>query len=110
MRAATSLGWESMTRWEESISTGVIPAREYPNRSTSGLIVWSAASEAIWWLIFHRSYTVHVRTNGQLPLEISVRLPDEVAAYHAAATLISRFHADGPAALPSWRAEIVASI
>jgi hypothetical protein len=35
--------------------------------------------ETIWWLVFHRSYTVHVRTKGQLALKINVRLPDEVA-------------------------------
>ena len=37
MRSATSLGWDSMTRWEDSISIVVIPARLYPNRSTSGV-------------------------------------------------------------------------
>lgn len=74
------------------------------------LLISLLISEAIWWLVFHRNYTVHVRTNGQPPLRISVRLPDEVAAYKAAVILVSRFLADGPAALPSWRADITASI
>jgi hypothetical protein len=41
MRSATSLGCDSMTKCEDSISTVVMPARWYPNRSTSGLMVWS---------------------------------------------------------------------
>jgi hypothetical protein len=62
-------------------------------------------SEAVWWLVFHRSYTVHVRTNGQPPVKISVRLPDEVAAYNAAVILMSRFLDNGHAALPGWQAD-----
>jgi len=43
-----------MTRWDESISVTVAPARWYPNRSTSGLMVWSAvATEAQDGLVFH---------------------------------------------------------
>ncbi len=65
---------------------------------------------AIWWLVFHRTYTVHVRTNDQPPLKIHVRLPSEIAAYRAAAQLVSRFQNDGPAALQGWRADVTASI
>jgi len=68
----------------------------------AGLLI----SETIWWLVFHRNYTVHVRTKGQPALKINVRLPDEVAAYKAAVILVSRFRADGPAALPSWQADV----
>jgi len=56
-------------------------------------------TEAIWWLVFHRAYTVHVRTNGHPPEKISVRLPSEVAAYRVAAQLVSQFQTEGPAAL-----------
>lgn len=66
-------------------------------------------AEAIWWLLFRRSYTVHVRTNDHPPIKVHVRLPSEKAAYHAAAQLASRFQDDGPAALQSWRAETSAS-
>jgi len=66
-------------------------------------------SEAIWLVVFRRSYTVHVRTNDHPPIKIHVRLPSEIAAYHAAAQLVSRFQDDGPAALQSWRAETSAS-
>jgi hypothetical protein len=66
-------------------------------------------TKAIWWLVFRRSYTVHVRTNDHPPIKIHVRLPSEIAAYHAAAQLVSRFQDDGPAALQSWRAETSAS-
>ena len=59
-------------------------------------------SEAIWWLVFRRAYTVHVRTNGHPPMKLSVRLPSEVAAYRAAAQLVSRFQAEGPIALQGW--------
>ena len=66
-------------------------------------------TETIWWLVFRRSYTVHVRTNNHPPIKIHVRLPSEIAAYQAAAQLVSRFQDDGPAALQSWRAETSAS-
>ena len=66
-------------------------------------------TEAIWWLVFRRSYTVHVRTNDHPPIKIHIRLPSEIAACHAAAQLVSRFQDDGPAALQSWRAETSAS-
>jgi hypothetical protein len=33
------------------------------------------------------------------PIKTHVRLPSEIAAYHAAARLVSRFQDDGPAAL-----------
>ena len=66
-------------------------------------------AEAIWWLVFRRSYTVHVRTNDHPPIKIHIRLPSEIAACHAAAQLVSRFQDDGPAALQSWRAETSAS-
>jgi hypothetical protein len=65
--------------------------------------------EAIWWLVYRRSYTVHVRTNDHPPVKVHVRLPSEKAAYHAAAQLVSRFQDEGPAALRSWRAETSAS-
>jgi hypothetical protein len=66
-------------------------------------------AEAIWWLVFHRSYTVRVHTNDHPPIKLHVRLPSEIAAYHAAARLVSRFKDDGPAALQSWLAETSAS-
>ncbi len=66
-------------------------------------------SEAIWLVVFRRSYTVHVRTNDHPPIKIHVRLPSEIAAYHVAALLVSRFQDDGPAALQSWRAETSAN-
>ena len=61
------------------------------------------------WLAFHRSYTVHVHTNGYLG-KIHVRLPNQLAAYHAAAELVSRFQAEGPGAVESWRADVTARI
>lgn len=70
------------------------------------LLVSLLISEAIWWLVFHRNYTVHVRAKGQPALKINVRLPDEVAAYNAAVILVSRFRADGPAALPGWQGDV----
>jgi hypothetical protein len=66
-------------------------------------------TEAIWWFVFHRRYTVHVRTNGHPPIKRSIRLPTEVAAYRAAARLVSQFQAEGPAALQSHWAEARAS-
>jgi hypothetical protein len=66
-------------------------------------------TEAIWWLVFRRAYTVHVRTNGHPPIKISVRLPSEVAAYRAAAQLASRFQAEGPVALQGRWADTTAS-
>ena len=66
-------------------------------------------TEAIWLVVFRRSYTVHVRTNDHPPIKSHVRLPSEIAACHAAAQLVSRFQDDGPAALQSWRAETSAS-
>lgn len=62
-------------------------------------------AEAIWLLVFRKSYTVHVRTNGRPPVKVRVRVPSEIAAYHAAARLVSRFQDEGPGALRSWRAE-----
>jgi hypothetical protein len=62
-------------------------------------------AEAIWLLAFRKSYTIHVRTNGCPPVQVRVRLPSEIAAYHAAARLVSRFQDDGAGALQSWRAE-----
>jgi len=63
----------------------------------------------IRWLVFGRSeaWTVYVRTTCHPP-KIKVRLPSELAAYHAAAELVSRFQAEGPTALPGWRAEVIA--
>jgi hypothetical protein len=66
-------------------------------------------NEAIWLLVFRRSYTIHVRTNDQPPIKVHVRLPSEIAAYHAAAQLVSRFQDNGPAALQSWQADAAAS-
>lgn len=60
---------------------------------------------AIWWLVFRRSYTVHVRTNDRPPVKSHVRLPSEIAAYRAAAELVSRFRDEGPAALQGWQAD-----
>jgi len=71
------------------------------------LLAYVLIALAIWWVVFRGSYTVHVRTNG-CPRKIHVRLPNELAAYHAAADLVSRFQAEGPAALESWRADTVA--
>lgn len=67
-------------------------------------------SEAIWWLVFRRTYTVHVRTNDHPPVKIHVRLSSEEAAYRAAAQLVSHFQDRGPAALLSWQADVTASI
>lgn len=65
------------------------------------LITW-----AVWWLGFHRSYTVHVRVTGHLP-KVKVRFPDEVTAYRAAARLVSRFQAEGPIELQRWRSDVM---
>ena len=65
--------------------------------------------EAIWLLVFRRSYTIHVRTNDRPPVKVHVRMPGEKAAYHAAAQLVSRFQGNGPAALRSWQADAAAS-
>jgi hypothetical protein len=64
---------------------------------------------AIWWLVFRRSYTVHVHTNGYPP-ELHLRLPNALTAYRAAAELVSRFQSEGSAALESWRADTCASV
>jgi hypothetical protein len=66
-------------------------------------------SEAIWWLVFRRTYTVHVRTKDHPPVKIHVRLPSEAAAYRAAAQLVSHFQDHGPAALLTWQADVTAS-
>jgi hypothetical protein len=66
-------------------------------------------AEAIWLLVFRRSYTIHVRTSDQPPIKVHVRLPSEIAAYHAAAQLVSRFQDNGPAALQGWQADAAAS-
>jgi hypothetical protein len=66
-------------------------------------------AEAIWLVVFRRSYTVHVRTNDHPAIKVHVRLPSEMAAYHAAAELVGRFQDEGPAALQSWRAGTSAS-
>ncbi len=66
-------------------------------------------SEAIWLVVFRRSYTVHVRTNDHPPIKIHVRLPSEIAACHAAAQLVCRFQDGGSAALQSWQVETSAS-
>jgi hypothetical protein len=66
-------------------------------------------AEAIWLVVFRRSYTVHVRTNDHPPIKVHIRLPSEMAAYHAAAQLVGRFQDEGPAALQSWRAGTSAS-
>lgn len=71
-------------------------------------LVYLLISRAIW-LAFHRSYTVHVHTNGSPP-NVHVRLPSQLAAYRAAAELVSRFQAEGHAAVESWRADTTASI
>jgi hypothetical protein len=65
---------------------------------------------AIRWLVFRRSrsWTVYARTNDYPP-KVHVRLASEVAAYRAAAELVSRFQAEGPAALPGWRTDATAS-
>jgi hypothetical protein len=67
------------------------------------------SSWAIWWLAFRRAYTVHIRTNDHPPVKIHVRLPSEIAAYRAAAQLVSRFQDHGPDALPSWLADVTAA-
>jgi hypothetical protein len=59
----------------------------------------------IWSLVFHHGYTVRVRTKGYPPVNMSVRLPSEAAAYRAAARLVSEFQAEGPAALQGHWAE-----
>ncbi len=62
-------------------------------------------TELIWWLVFRRSYTIHVRTNGRPPIKIHRRMPSEIAAYRAAAQLVMLFHDKGPAALHIWQAD-----
>jgi hypothetical protein len=63
---------------------------------------------AIWRLVFRRSYTVHVHINGGGE-KVHVRMPGELAAYRAAAELVPRFQAEGPAAVDGWRADVLAS-
>jgi hypothetical protein len=63
-------------------------------------------TEAIWLVVFRRSYTVQVRTNDHPPIKAHVRLASEMAACHAAAQLVSRFQDDEPVAVQSWRAEL----
>lgn len=65
---------------------------------------------AIKWSVFRgsRSWTVDARYDGY-PRRTRVRLPSELAAYRAAAQLVSGFRAEGPSALERWRADITAS-
>ena len=70
------------------------------------LAIFMLITLAIWWLVFRWAYTVHVRTYGSSPARISIRLPDEVAAYRAAAQLVDRFRDEGPVALQGWRADL----
>lgn len=63
------------------------------------LVVCLLITEAIWWLVFHKAYTVHVRTNDHPPIKMTVRLPNEAAAYRAAAQLVSQFQVHGAASL-----------
>jgi len=100
----TGLWW--LTRWWKN---PVPPTGGGGGFLGIALIVSALISEAIWWLVFHRTYTVHVRTNDRPKVKISVRLPDEVAAYKAAVILVSRFPADGPAALQPWQTAVTAS-
>lgn len=74
------------------------------------ILVCMLISEAIWWLVFRRTYTVHVRTNDRPRLKVHVRLPSKEAAYRVAAQLVSQFQDHGPAALLSWRADVTAGI
>ena len=55
-------------------------------------------SLAVWRWVFRRAYTVYVRTDNP-KVKLSIRAPDQDAAYHTAAQLVSRFQAGGPAAL-----------
>lgn len=104
-----------------------------PSGGGGGAIVLAAMliTGAIWLVVFRRTYTVYVRTNGlppvkiagpradgrlplrmvdgPLPIKMTVRLPTEVAAYRAAGQLVRRFQADGPDALPGWRADATSS-
>ena len=77
-----------------------------------GAIVFAAllVVAAIRWLIYgrSRSWTVLARCDGH-PNRILVRVRSQLAACRAAADLFGRFQADGPAALESWRAEVMAS-
>jgi hypothetical protein len=84
----------------------------YSGGSSGGGVLGLAAmliSLAIWWLVFHRAYTVHVRTNDRPPVKIHVRLSGEITAYRAAAQLVSQFQDLGPAALPGWLADVTAN-
>jgi hypothetical protein len=104
--------WPDLEPLRQLVASGPV---EGPDGGGGGwlsvlLLVSLLISETIWWLAFHRTYTVHVRTNGRPPIKISVRLPNEVAAYKAAVILVSRFPDEGPAALQSWRAALTASI
>lgn len=70
-------------------------------------LVYVLISLAIW-LGFRRSYTIHIHTNGHLG-NVHVRLPNELAAYRAAAELVPCFEAEGPDAVGPWRATFTGS-
>lgn len=113
--------WQELERFRRTVpsgpvagpggSTAVISVHQTGARwltrgtavSTGGggalVLVSMLITEVIWWLVFRRTYTVRVRTNGRPPLKLSVRLPSEMDAYRAAAQLVSRFQADGPIVL-----------
>ena len=97
--------YQSGARW--MAVTG--PAPGYS--SGGGAIVFAAIliTEGIWLLVFRRTYTVYVRTDGRPRAKVAVRLPTEAAAYRAAAQLVRRFQAEGPGGLPVWRAEAQSS-
>jgi hypothetical protein len=138
--------WQELERFRQQVPTGPVTG---PDGSTAVILVYQSGAgwltgggaaggsgggggaivlaailitEAIWWLVFRRSSTVYVRTNGRPPpriafirvddrppVKVTVRLPTQVAAYRAAAELVRRFQADGPGALQGWRADAESS-
>jgi hypothetical protein len=90
----TGLGWLRWVNMRPGMATG----------GTGGapimaLLVAVLVSLAVWRWVFHRAYTVYLRTNDMPPVKINVRLPDQEAACHAAAQMVSRFQAGGSVAL-----------
>lgn len=132
--------WAELAHYYGMFSAGLVPGPDgidadicvdqtglrwlhwYNHRSSAGswaggvvaalLLISTLMSETVWWLVFHRTYTIHVTTYGNSPVKlarISVRLPEKTAAYRAAADLACRFEDEGSAALDAWRAEVSAS-
>jgi hypothetical protein len=137
--------WQEFDRLRQQVPTGPVTG---PDGSTAVIMVYQSGAgwltgtngggggggggaivlaailitEAIWLVVFRRSFTVYVRTNGRPPektaffrvddgppVKVTVRLPTQVGAYRAAAELVRRFQADGPGVLQGWRADAESS-